>query len=67
MHFFASLVPIGNWCADNMDDLWIGVITSMVLIGFSVLMGLCMVKCMYMMDNNNRVGQSQAEMVVVVA
>ena len=50
-----------------MDDLWIGVITSMVLIAFSVLMGLCMIKCMYMMDNNNRAGQSQAEMVVVVA
>ena len=50
-----------------MDDLWIGVITSMVLIGFSVLMGLCMVKCMYMMDKNNREGQSQSEMVVVVA
>ena len=40
-------------CEDNMDDVWIAVITSMVLIAFSALMGLCMVKCIYMMNNNN--------------
>ena len=50
-----------------MDDVWMIIFASMGLLAFVVIMTLCAVKCMYTMNNNNRTGQNQAEMVVVVA